>query len=179
MFGIGTSSKSAVVEQASEASLDESAPVEQLWAPAQAKARKAVEQLLLERGHVSEDQLAQARQVQSQTPGKSIPQIFLTMNAASEGQILAAVAETLGLPFEAPEKGAINPQAFALLSADYIRKHLVLPIRFEELTLVVGMADPTNVFLLDEVKRKVKKPLKVVVTPAGDINRVVEQITTT
>jgi type IV pilus assembly protein PilB len=152
--------------------------IEALWSPAESKTRKSVEQLLLERGQIQEEHLTQAKQVQSQTPGKTITQILLTMNSASEAQILSAQAETLGLTFEVPEKAAINAEAFALLQPDYIRKHLVLPIRVEDKTLVVGMADPTNVFLIDEVKRKVKGDVRIVVTPGGDINRLVEQITT-
>jgi type IV pilus assembly protein PilB len=154
---------------------------EAIWSPENAKQRKSVEQLLLERGQIQEEQLTQAKQVQSQTPGKTITQILLTMNAASEAQILNAQAETLGLQFEIPEKAAVNADAFALFQPDYIRKQLALPIRFEgenNKTLVVGMADPTNVFLIDELKRKVKKDVKVVVTPGADINRLVEQITT-
>src|SRR4051812_23697889 len=105
--------------------------LEQLWAPSQAKERKTVEQLLLERGHVSEENLAQARTVAGQTPGKSIAQILLTMNASSEGQILEALAETLSLPFEKLEKNSVSVDAFNTLPADYIRKQLVLPIRLE------------------------------------------------
>src|SRR5689334_12054243 len=94
---------------------------EQLWSPDQEKAqRKSVEQLLLERGHVTEEQLAQARTVQQQTPGKSIAQILLTMNAASDAQILSALAETLGLAFEVPDRSKIEDQAFSQLPPDYI-----------------------------------------------------------
>jgi type IV pilus assembly protein PilB len=158
--------------------LDAASEIEALWAPTQGAARKSVEQLLLERGQIQEEQLTQARQVQSQTPGKTITQILLTMNSASESQILSAQAETLGLTFEIPEKAAVDAEAFALLPPDYIRKHLVLPIRVEDKTLVIGMADPTNVFLIDEVKRKVKRDVRIVVTPGVDITRLVEQITT-
>jgi type IV pilus assembly protein PilB len=158
--------------------LDTEPEGEALWAPEQAKVRKSVEQILLEAGQIQEEQLTQARQVQSQTPGKTITQILLTMNAATEGQILAAQAETLGLTFEVPEKAAVDAQTFALLEPDYIRRFLVLPIRTEGKAVVVGMADPANVFLLDEVKRKLKRDVKVVVTPGGDIHRLVEQITT-
>src|SRR3954468_20735976 len=152
--------------------------IEALWSPTEGTARKSVEQLLLERGQIQEEHLTQAKQVQSQTPGKTITQILLTMNSASEAQILSAQAETLGLIFEVPEKAASAAEAFALLPPDYIRKHLVLPIRVEDKTLIVGMADPTNVFLIDEVKRKVKRDVRIVVTPGVDINRLVEQITT-
>jgi len=151
---------------------------QQLWEPSETKVRKSVEQLLLERGHVNEDQLLQAKTVQSQTPGKSIAQILLTMNAASEAQILSALAETNGLAFEIPEKAKVDPQAFALLSPEYIRKQLVLPLRFVDGTLVLAMSDPTNIFLLDEVKRKLRgRAVKVVASTAADINRIVESIT--
>ncbi len=64
----------------------EDAPI---WQPTAARARKSVEQLLLERGQITEDHLLQAKNVQGQTPGKSVAQILLTMNAASEAQILS------------------------------------------------------------------------------------------
>src|ERR1044072_5019159 len=102
-----------------------------LWEPTRQSRAKSVEQLLLERGQVSEEQLAQAKTVQNQTPGKSITQILLTMNAASEAQILSALAETLALPFETPTKDQIDEHAFALLPPDYIRKQLVLPLRYK------------------------------------------------
>jgi len=99
------------------------------------------------------------------------------MNAASEQQVLAAVAETLGLPFEQPERSAIDADAFNLLPADYIRQRLVVPIRFEDGTLVLAVTDPNNVFLLDEVKRKVKRNIRTVVTTPMDVARIVEQMT--
>jgi type IV pilus assembly protein PilB len=173
MFGKRTTSQGT-----DETAVIEASPSLELWSPAAAKTRKTVEQLLLERGQVTEEQLVQARNVQSQTPGKSIPQILLTMNAASEAQVLSAVAETLGLAFETPERSKVDPNAFALLQADYIRQRLVLPLRFEENKLVLAVTDPNNVFLLDEVKRKLKRDIKTVVTTGADITRVVEQMTT-
>jgi len=153
---------------------DVSLDPEQIWTPTTARVRKSVERLLLERGHVTEEQLAQAKTVQAQTPNKSIAQILLTMNAASEAQILSALAETLNLPFETPDKNAVNPEAFALLTPDYLRKHLIIPLRFEDKTLVVGMTDPNNVFLLDEIKRRTNRDLRAVVITPADVARIVE-----
>ena len=119
-----------------------STDLESLWQPVQAKERTSVDQLLLERGQITEEQLDQARKVQQQTPGKTLAQVLLTMNAATEAQILSALAETMGIPFETPQKADIDPRAFELLSPDYIRKQFVLPLRFEDedcKILVVGM----------------------------------------
>ncbi|HZL37355.1 MAG TPA: GspE/PulE family protein [Tepidisphaeraceae bacterium] len=158
--------------------LNEALPeLETLWAPTAAPVRQSVEALLLERKQITEEQLVQAKQVASQTPGKSIAQVLLTMNAASEAQILSALAETLGLAFEQPSREEIETAAFEMLSPDYIRRQFVLPLRLEGERLVVAVVDPNNVFLLDEVRRKTRKDLKTVVTTAADINRIVEQLT--
>src|SRR3954468_6075097 len=148
-----------------------------LWQPTQVGAGKSVEQLLLERGQINESHLEQARQLASKTPGKTLAQLLLQMSAASEAQILAALAETLGMNFEQPDKTQVDVRAFELLPVDYIRKNLVLPVRFEDKTLVVAMTDPTNVFLLDEVKRRTKRNVRSIVTTATDINRLIEQLT--
>jgi len=128
--------------------------LESLWQPSQSKVRKSVEQVLLERGHVNEEQYDQAKKVQAQSPGKTLVQILQTMNAVSEAQVLAAQAHTIGIEFETPQKQNMDVEAFGLLAPDFIRKNNVLPLRFEQNTLVIGMADPTNVFLYDEVKRR-------------------------
>jgi type IV pilus assembly protein PilB len=91
---------------------------------------------------------------------------------------LVAQAETLGLTFENLEKSKIDPQAFELLPIDYIRQHLVIGVRFEGAIAVIAVTEPTNVFLIDEIKRRIKKDVRVVVTLANDINRVVEQFST-
>ena len=155
----------------------EDAAPDALWSPPAARTRKPVEQILLEGGQITEEQLAQAKSVQAQTPGKNIPQILLTMNAASEQQVLAAVAETLGLPFEQPERSAIDADAFNLLPPDYIRQRLVVPLRFEDGVLILAVTDPNNVFLLDEVKRKIKRNIRLAVTTPMDVARIVEQMT--
>src|SRR5450432_1945381 len=115
MFGRRTTSATLeppeLVEEAPFAAPD----VVQVFTPKKERVRKSVEQLLLERGQVTEQQLAQARQVQAQTPGKQLGQILLTMSAASESQILSAQAECLGLAFEVPDRSEVDVQAFNLL----------------------------------------------------------------
>src|SRR5215218_8119719 len=105
------------------------ADFEQLWAPEQAKVRKSVDALLLERGIINDEHLDQARKVAAQTPGKTLAQILLTMNAASEAQILSALAETLGMEFVTPKREQVEQRAFDSLPLDFIKKHAVLPLR--------------------------------------------------
>jgi type IV pilus assembly protein PilB len=182
MFGRRATTTSPVPESHAPANAagagDPVADFQALWEPTATTERKSVEALLLERKQITEEQLDQARKVASQTPGKTLVQILQTMNAASEAQILAAVAETLGMAFETPEKSKIDMEAFNHLPLDFIRKNLVLPMRIEDnRTLVVGMADPANVFMLDEVRRKVKRDVRAVAVTGADIGRMVEALT--
>jgi len=149
--------------------------VHELWAPSKKPQRKSVDQLLLERRQITADQLDQALQVQAKMPGKPIAQVLLSMNVASESQILSALAETLDLPFQSPLKDPTTKEAFGLLSLDYIKKYQIVPLRYEEDILIVGMVDPSNVFILDEVKRRTRKLPRVLVITSADLAKVIEQ----
>ena len=127
VFGRRQSSESpasAAVKEAPEEALE----ADQLWQPAETKARQSVEQLLLERGQINADQLLQAQQIAGQTPGRTIAQILVSMSAANEAQVLSAQAEVLGLEFETPQAQDIEQSAFDLFGPDYIRRRLVLPL---------------------------------------------------
>ena len=149
-----------------------------LWAPTRKTLRKTVDQLLLERKQISAEQLLEAQQMQAQTPGKPISQLLLSMNVASEAQILSALAETMGLLFESPAKDSVSRDAFALLPLEYIKKYQVVPLGFDEDVLTIGMVDPTNVFIVDEVKRRTRKLPKVQVITTADLTRVIESMST-
>ena len=151
--------------------------LESLWQPAQSSVRKSVEQVLIERGQVTDEQFDQAKKVQEQTPGKSVVQILQTMNAVTEAQVLSAQAQTLGIEFETPNRAEIDTEAFALFSPEYMRKNAILPLRFEKETLIVGMSDPANVFLHDEIRRRTRRDVKIVAMTAADMGKTIELMT--
>ncbi|HET6250797.1 MAG TPA: GspE/PulE family protein [Tepidisphaeraceae bacterium] len=177
MFGKKSTSSAPSVLEASE-DFDESLPEFQtLWEPPIPRSRPTLEQLLLERGQISDEQLVRARQIAAQTPGKTLLQVLRGMNVAGEAQILSALAATLDLPFQQPAREEVDPAAFALLPHEFIRKHAVIPLRFESGRVVIAAADPNNVFLLDQIAGKLQRQLRVVVTPASDIFRLLEELT--
>ena len=175
MFGRKTTSD----VEADVALIDDPIDTQPLWSPAAPKKRRSVEELLLERGQINESQLLQARAAQAQSPGKTVVQLLVSMSAASDAQLASALAETMGLPFIEPERGSIDERLIDQLGADYCRSRGVLPMREEDNRLVLAIVDPTNVFLVDEVRRKTGKPLALVVTAGSSLLRVLEQLGTT
>jgi len=172
---LATQSEAPPVVLAGPQSPDETAELGELWRPqpdAAAPAEPTPEERLRRQGRVNQEQLEEARAIHRRTPQKRIGQILVEMGVITEADLLACLAEQYGLPFVRLERGMIDRQAYELLDSHFIETHRIIPLRIEENRLVVATADPTNVFLLDEVQRKTRRPLTVQVCPPDDIKNV-------
>ena len=74
-----------------------------LWAPqpADTAKRTTVEDILVAQGKLDGDKLLQARSIQSTSRGKKMSQILHEMAAVSDEDIQKAVAQVMGLEYEA------------------------------------------------------------------------------
>ena len=106
--------------------------IEPLWQPAR---RRGAQERRAAPARARADHRGAARpgqDVQSQTPGKSLAQILLTMNAASEAQILSALAETLGMRVrDAGQEPGRRRRRSSCSRRTTSASTLVLPLRFE------------------------------------------------
>ena len=134
------------------------------------------EDLLCQLGSVSLEQLEQARAVHRTTPRKRLGEILLEMGAVSEQNLLRCVAQQYELEFVRVERETVDPDALARLDRAFIEAHRIIPLRVQAGRLVVATADPTDVFLLDEVKRKTGLELTVQVCTGEDIRGVLNTI---
>ncbi len=147
-----------------------------LWAPETqgALARPTLQQVLLDRGAVTAELLTQAQTVLSKTPGRNLHQVLIEVGADEEG-VYRGLAQTLDLPFERPPADSLQEDVFAAVGADFAKQHGVVGLRRDEHNrFLVGMTDPSNVFLLDEVRRRVRRDVAVTVMMPSDIARVCE-----
>ena len=160
--------------EASASAFDASAT---LWSPATMTRRRSVEAILFERAAITDAQLDQARNAQAQSPGKSVVQILLSMGATTESAVASALAESMGLPFVVPERATVDEALLALLSVDFCKSKQVLPLRGESADRpTLAVANPNDVFLIDEVRRRTRTTPRVAVAAAPDVARVIEQL---
>jgi len=133
---------------------------------------------LVERGVINNEQLASARRVQSQTPGKQLSQVLVEIGA-DEVAVQQAVAEQARLAFErivTDDDSGIDLKSFKKLGAEFCKSNQLLPLRRERGRLVVGTVNPDDVFLLDDVKRRLHvRSVKHVLVTGSDIHGVIEQ----
>ncbi len=136
---------------------------------AQAKKKaKSVTHLLIEDGLVSQEQLLSALERKKQT-GKSLARTLIEMGIVSEAKLTEVLAQHLGLDFVDLAQYRVDHTAVALLDEKMAQRHLTMPLSFDGDTLIVAMADPTNIFALDDVKMSTGHQVRPVVATKSDI----------
>ena len=64
---------------------------------------------------------------------------------------------------------------FKGLSAKYLRSYMVCPVRVEDATMTVAVADPTNPLLVDELRQTLGMEVRLCVAPADAILEAIER----
>ena len=129
---------------------------------------KSLTHLLIEDGLVTQEQLLEALEKKKDT-GKSLARTLIEMGVVSESKLTEVLAQHLGLEFVDMATYRIDMTAVALLDEKIASRHLAIPLGFDDDTLVVAMADPTNIFALDDVKMYTGHPVRPVVATKVDI----------
>jgi type IV pilus assembly protein PilB len=129
---------------------------------------KQLGDILLEGGHVTREQLANAVEEQRRL-GRSLGRVLVDMGMLSEGQLVAALATQIGLKFVDLSDYPVDGSAVAKVPDVVCRRHSALPIGYEDGKLVVAMADPANVFAVDDIRSMTGMEVKAVVATKADV----------
>ncbi|MBU4302208.1 MAG: Flp pilus assembly complex ATPase component TadA [Actinobacteria bacterium] len=124
--------------------------------------------MLIEDGLVSQEQLLEALEKKKES-GKSLARTLIEMGVVSEAKLTEVLAHHLNLEFIDIDNYHVDLTAVSLLDEKIAIRHLAIPLKFDGDTLVVAMADPTNIFALDDVKMYTGYQVKPVVATKGDI----------
>ena len=129
---------------------------------------KQLGDILLEGGLVSPDQLSGAVEEQ-QRLGRSLGRVLVDLGILTEGQLVAALAQQIGLTFVDLSDYPVDGSAVTRVSDVVCRRHTALPIGYDDGKLVVAMADPANVFALDDIRSMTGLEIKAVVATKPDV----------
>jgi type IV pilus assembly protein PilB len=139
-----------------------------------AKKVKQLAEILIDMGLVTQEQLDQAQAEQTAT-GKRLGRILIDMGLVKEQDLVAALANQIGLRFVDLSDAAVDATASALLPEQVARKYRALPIGYEDEKLVVAMADPANLFALDDIRTITGMDVQPVVATAADIEAAIRK----
>jgi type IV pilus assembly protein PilB len=124
--------------------------------------------LLVQADLLTEEQLDAALSEQAETQ-KSLGRILIDSGLVTEGDLVAMLSRQIGLEFVDLTETTVDPSAAGLISASLARRYQALPLGWEDDRLVLALADPSNVFAIDDIRTITKRELKVVVATRAAI----------
>jgi type IV pilus assembly protein PilB len=112
---------------------------------------RAIGEILLARGAVTERHVDDALNEQSVRPGERLGDILVGMGACPRRAVLEALAHQVGVPYVDLDARLADPTVLDLVPRELRERHLVHPMFLVEGRLTLAMVEPTNVFAIEEV----------------------------
>jgi len=128
---------------------------------------------LVKAGLITKQQLSVA-EVTQKNMGGDIGRILIKKGFVSEAQLLQFVAEKLKVPFINLSTVSIDPSAIKIVSLGLAQKYHFVPISKKDDTLTIAMADPLDLFALDEIRTSVKCDVEPVFASKEEIETAVK-----
>ncbi len=147
--------------------------------PAETALARDLGDTLLARQAVTVEQLNTARNVVKASPSRRLVDVLIEQGA-DEAAVQLVVAQTANVPFERIDlgkglEGGFDGKLLQRLGVDFCKQNLVMPLRTEGSRAVVGATRHDDVFLLDEVKRRLGVTgVKLVMVTGYDVRGALE-----
>jgi type IV pilus assembly protein PilB len=137
-----------------------------------------VTDVLVDLGFVPEDRARQAIE-EARTAGQPPERLLLDQGAIDADQLARAVAERYGLDHVDLAEYQVDMAAANLISVSTARRYKALPVGFaDKQTLIVAMADPTNVLAVDDIQIATALDCRVAVATEEDIEALIGRLNT-
>jgi type IV pilus assembly protein PilB len=130
--------------------------------------------LLIDEGLLTDAQLDAALAEQARS-GKPLGRLLIESGTISEAELVRTLARQVGLEFVDLNDRAVDGSVAALVSESLARRYQAIPIGWEDGRLVVAMADPSNVFAVDDIRAIAGAEVRTVVATASQINETIER----
>ncbi|MDP2752500.1 MAG: GspE/PulE family protein [Rhodocyclaceae bacterium] len=131
--------------------------------------------LLVQQNIVTASQLALALEAQKKS-GAKLGQVLIETGYATEEGIARALAKQLGAPFIDLRQYNARPEVVRLLPETQARRFRALMLDEKDGTLLVGMADPTDLTAFDEICRLVRRPVDLAVVMRTHLLAAVDRV---
>ena len=133
-------------------------------------------ELLVENGQITADQLTAALRQQVEEPERSVVEILLRSGAIDEAAAVQSAAACAEMAFGHLRPGDVDVEVYKFLPAEYVRARRVVAIRREGDAVLVAVGDPEDIFLIDDVKRRLQAPVRLLAVPPGELMAVIDEL---
>jgi type IV pilus assembly protein PilB len=131
-------------------------------------------ELFLRANLITKAQLDQAI-AQQKVEGSRLGTILTKLGWVKEEDVSRCLGEQYGIPYIDLDSQTIPPEVIRLIPPGIVQKHLVIPIGKAGTTLTMAMADPTNVFAVDDIKFMTGLKVEAMVATESAVRRAIDR----
>ncbi|HZV96122.1 MAG TPA: hypothetical protein VFF62_09350, partial [Candidatus Nitrosocosmicus sp.] len=131
--------------------------------------------LLVREGLINQEQLQRALADQKGNNEK-LGSILVRLSIINDDQLIAFLSKQYGIPSITLTQLDVDVEVVKLVPAQIARKYEVLPIKRTGNQLTLAMADPTNVFAVDDVGFMTNLQVVPVVASQGAIRKAIDRL---
>lgn len=124
--------------------------------------------LLIANGFITQDQLEAALASQKQS-GKKLGRALIDLGFIEEDQLLQLLSKQLNVPFIQLRNYDFDFNITSRLPETYARRFRAIVLKEQAGSLLLGMADPTDLFGFDELARIIQQPLDLAVVRESEL----------
>jgi MSHA biogenesis protein MshE len=135
--------------------------------------RVRVGEVMLEQKLISAEQLKQALAEQSRT-GRRLGRVLVDLGMVGEQAFHEALAKHLQIPYLDLRQLQLAPETVRLLPEAQARRFRALVLREDSSGLMVGMADPTDLFAYDQLGAALRRPVRLALVQETDLLRAID-----
>jgi len=131
--------------------------------------------LLVARGYLDPVELEYALSLQAESSeDRLLGELIIENEFCTEENVLECLAVEFDVPFVRLDSRMFDAKMFDIIPREFIEKNTVLPLFKVCDVLTVAVAEPTNVFLIDQLKSIARCEIQVAIAAARDIRRMVQ-----
>jgi len=137
------------------------------------KERKALGNILIKLGILKPEELVKAQKDKQED--EFITETIVRLGFASDSKIIKALQAHLNIEFIDINETHINPGIVRSLPKDFCERNRLLPISLEGSNLTVAMADPSDIFLRDNIEYLTGLKVFPLISGSADILKAIRQ----
>ncbi|MFA5480241.1 MAG: ATPase, T2SS/T4P/T4SS family [Candidatus Muiribacteriota bacterium] len=131
--------------------------------------KKRLGDLLIELEYITLEQLKAALESQKETK-KRLGEALIDLGFVEESQILQVLSDQLGVPVINLNEYQISPDVIKLIPIQVAKKHNLIPLFKDSNRLTIAMADPLDVFAIDQIQYKTGLNIDIVIASKAEID---------
>jgi len=139
-----------------------------------ASPQKKLGEMLVEAGLLTPEQLDRALEEAGQLQ-KRLGEYLVEERLVTPEDVAMTLSLQLKLPIIDLRRHPVQPEAVRLIPEEYARRHDLIPIEVSDSVLVVVMADPANIQVLEDLKTQARMAIQSAVGILSDIREAINR----